>query len=138
MCGTIVEFCEPEHLLSREQWWIGFLRAADKDYGFNLLYPAKDDRKLIASRLAETQVEKWRDPEIRNSRLMGLKKLHKDPEWKSQRAAAMAARWQDPKWRTKMLKVLGKNVESLVDRNANEPGFKARRMRGINPIAGRA
>ncbi len=129
----VVEACEPNQLLAREQWWIGFLRAAERDYGFNLIYPVADIRNAIASALAKTQIEKWRDPEIRRKRLTGLKKLHKDPEWKDRRAQSMKQRWADPKWRAKMLKVLAKNVDVLVDRNANEPGFKQHRMRGIQP-----
>ncbi len=130
----VVEVCRPNQLLSREQWWIGFLRAGDRGYGFNLLYPVSDNRAAIKSELAKTQIEKWRDPEIRSKRLAGLKELHKDPEWKSRRAVAMKARWADPKWREKMLKVLAKNVDVLVDRNANEAGFKENRMRGIRPV----
>ncbi len=130
----IVEICEPKKLISREQWWIVFLRAANRRYGFNLLFPLSDERVKLRSQLALTQVEKWRDPIIRGKRLTGLVKLHKDPEWKSRRAKAMAARWADPEWRSKMLKVLSFNVKGLEARMANEPGFKEHRMRGIQPV----
>lgn len=128
----VVEECAPEELLMREQWWIGFLRAADRDYGFNLIYPVKGQDVAVRSQLAKTQVEKWRDPEIRSKRLVGLKELHKDPVWKGRRGTALKAKWADPVWRAKMLGVLADNVKSLVHRNRNEPGFKEHRMRGIN------
>lgn len=129
----VVETCESEKLLEREQWWIEFLRASDRRYGFNLLYPVTDKRQEVKSALSQSQVEKWRDPVIRDKRLTGLKAVHKDPVWKSRRAEAMAARWQDPEWRAKMLKVLATNVEDFNNRVANEPGFKEHRMRGIQP-----
>ena len=94
----VVEQCNPDKLLAREQWWIGFLRAADKRYGFNLCFPVTDKQSELKSNLSLTQIEKWRDPEIRVKRLTGLKTLHKDPVWKSDRARAMAARWQNPNW----------------------------------------
>jgi group I intron endonuclease len=132
----VVEECTVDDLLEREQWWIGFLRADDRRYGFNLCH-AVNGQSDFRTQLALTQVEKWRDPEIRRKRLIGLKALHKDQAWKSRRAEAMAARWKDPTWRARMLNVLAKNVESLVDRNANEPGFKQHRMRGIQAPTGR-
>ncbi len=129
----VVEICEPEELLAREQWWIGFLRTTDERYGYNLIYPVADYRQAIKSQLAKTQIEKWRDPEIRSKRLTGLKVLHKDPAWKARRAATMTAKWADPDWRAKMLKVLANNVDTLNNRMVNEPGFKEHRMRGIQP-----
>ena len=128
----VVEECRTVELLAREQWWIEFLRAADRRYGFNLLFPVTGRAK--GSELSKTQVEKWRDPEIRAKRLTGLKAAHKDPEWKAARGSAMAQRWQDPVWRAKMLKVLSGNVDNLQARMKNEPGFKQRRMRGIQPV----
>jgi hypothetical protein len=130
----VVEQCSRDELLAREQWWIVFLRAADRRYGFNLCFPVTDKRGEFSSHLSLTQIEKWRDPEIRVKRLTGLKALHKDPVWKSDRARAMAARWQDPAWRAKMVKVLSANVDALQGRMNNEPGFKQHRMRGIQPI----
>lgn len=128
----VVDICEPEQLLKREQWWIEFLRASDRRYGFNLLYPVTDKRQQVKSVLSECQVEKWRDPIVRNKRLTGLKELHKDPVWKNNRAKALAAKWQEPEWRAKMLKVLAKNTAKLSDRRVNEPGFKELQMRGLN------
>lgn len=130
----VVEECKPDELLAREQWWIDFLRAADRRYGFNLCYPVRDRRAELKSHLAMTQIEKWRDPEIRTKRLTGLRSLHKDAKWKSRRASALTAKWQDPVWRAKMLKVLSANVDKLQDRMQNEPGFKQHRMRGIQPV----
>ena len=43
----VVEQCNPDELLAREQWWIGFLRAADKRYGFNLCFPVTDRRSEL-------------------------------------------------------------------------------------------
>jgi len=129
----VVEWCEPEELLAREQWWVEFLRASDPRYGFNLLHPVGSSTEF-RSQLSKMQIVKWRDPEIRSSRLTGLQECHKDPVWKSRRAQAMANRWKDPAWRAKMMKVLKSNVDVLVDRNANEPGFKEHRMRGIQPV----
>lgn len=127
----IVEECSLDKLQDREQWWVGFLRATDERYGFNLCYP-KQEVAQIASRLSECQVESWKDPIVREKRLSGLKVLHKNEEWKSRRRLAMQKRWQDPEWRAKMMKVLEKNSEVLTDRNRNEPGFNEHRMRGLN------
>ncbi len=128
----IVETCDSKELLQREQWWIEFLRAADRRYGFNLLYPVTDKRQRVRSVLSATQIEKWRDPVIREKRLSGLKALHTDPEWKSNRARTMAAKWQDPVWRSKMLKVLADNSEERALREANDPSIRVHRMRGLN------
>lgn len=130
----VVEECDIADLLTREQWWIEFLRATDERYGFNLCYPDRDEREIFQSELSKSQVEYWRDPIVRGKRLTGLKRMHKDPKWKSRRAEALAARWQDPAFRDKMLGVLKKNTEKLADRMKNEPGFKKHRMRGIQPV----
>lgn len=118
-------------LLAREQWWVGFLRATDERYGFNLCYP-ENELAQIASHLSKSQIEAWKDPVIREKRLVGLRSSHKDENWKRRRSGGMKERWQDPKFRAKMLSVLKKNSESLTERNRNEPGFKERRMRGLN------
>lgn len=134
----VVEECKPSELLTREQWWIEFLRATDERYGFNLCYPRVDKRVEQKSHLSLLQIEKWRDPEIRNKRLTGFRESHANPVWKSKRAQSMAARWQDPIWRAKMLKVLAKNVDGLQQRMADEPGFREYRMRGIQPVEQKA
>src|SRR6266436_3362242 len=59
----IVEECSIDKLQEREQWWVGFLRATDEKYGFNLCYP-KQEIAQIASRLSECQVESWKDPVV--------------------------------------------------------------------------
>ena len=133
----VVESCEKEHLQAREQWWIGFLRATDRQYGFNLCNAADDFSKQVVTQLAKAQIEAWRDPEIRSKRLVGLKKLHQDAHWKSKRSQALSAKWKDPEWRSKMLNVLKQNVDKLSERMTNEPGFKEHRMRGINGSTGR-
>lgn len=128
---VIVELCEEKDLLTREQWWVSFLRATDRRYGFNRCYPVSHPSN-IGSHLSLVQVISWQDPVIRGQRLTGLRELHKDPEWKSRRAADMAARWADPVWRAKMLKILSKNVDDMKQRAKDDPSFTVRRMRGLN------
>lgn len=127
---VLVEECQENELLVREQWWISLLCASDSRYGFNQCDPVQGS-SANRTHLALSQVETWKDPEIRGKRLTGLQQLHKDVEWKSRRAESMAKRWQDPEWRAKMVKVLATNVGNLQDRMANEPGFKDNRLRGI-------
>lgn len=125
-----VEECTEDTLTEREQWWISFLRADDRRYGFNLC-SAIEGSSPNRTHLSLSQIETWKDPEIRGKRLEGLRTLHKDQEWKSQRSKDMAARWQDPEWRAKMTKILANNVETMQDRMVNEPEFKETRLRGI-------
>lgn len=129
----VVEECGTETLRTREQWWIGFLRANDRRYGYNLCNPVSDDVN-IKSVLAQTQVKLWQDPEIRNKRLVGLRNLHKNKEWKSRRSEALSKKWQDPVWRAKMLQVLKGNVNAFREKRANNPDWDKHRMRGINQI----
>lgn len=128
----VVEECDETNLIAREQWWVGFMLALDRRYGYNLCNPVGFSDG-IKSQLSKTQVKQWQDPEIRRKRLVGFHDSHKNPEWKSRRAQALAAKWQDPEWRAKMLGVLASNVASLSHRMETEPGFKQHRMRGIQP-----
>lgn len=127
----VVEECNEENLRTREQWWIDFLRSNDRRYGFNLCNPIPDNKRM-KSELAKTQVELWKNPEIRNKRLVGLKKLCKDGEWKSRRSKSMAERWADPQWRAKMSEVLRKNVTAFNAKRISTPEWEKNRMRGIN------
>ena len=45
----------------------------------------------------------------------------------------MAKRWKDKKWRAKMKNILANNVAKLSERMNNDPAFKKKRMRGIQP-----
>ena len=128
----IVEICSEAELKERETWWIGFMRALDRRYGYNLCNPVGFTSE-VTSELAKTQVKQWKDPVIAKARLVGLKKVHKDPKWQHRRKSDMTKRWQDPKWRAKMLRVLAKNTKKMSRRSKTEPGFKERRMRGIQP-----
>lgn len=129
----IVELCSETTLIEREMWWIGFMRATDPRYGFNLNYPTKTWTKAVRTHLSKTMVEIWKDPEVRGKRLSGLRKLHKDEQWKSRRSIALSKRWKTKKFRDKMYKVLARNVTTLSDRMTNDPEFKKHRMRGIQP-----
>jgi group I intron endonuclease len=126
----IVEQCDEKNLVAREQWWVGFMRALDRRYGYNLCNPVGFSDG-VKSQLSKTQVRQWQDPEIRRKRLTGFKASHKSKKWKSRRAKAMAANWQNPVWRAKMLKVLRKNSDDMAYRMKKDPGFKRHRMRGI-------
>ena len=128
----VVEICNESELKDRETWWIGFMRALDRRYGYNLCNPVGFSSEAT-SELAKTQVKLWRDPVIAESRLVGFKKLHKDPEWKNRRKSGLTSKWQDPEFRAKMLLVLANNSKKMSRRMKTEPGFKERRMRGIQP-----
>jgi len=154
----ILEECETEERLVREQWWIDHLESEDETHGYNLI-PTRESQ-LYGDALSVHQRKGWAAHSKEERRQIAGHLL--DPEMKKKaQAAANAARatpehsairreiagrtvasdatrqknsdrlkrlWQDPEFRAKKLADLARGREKTNARMQTDPEFRERKM----------
>jgi group I intron endonuclease len=119
----ILTTCEPDDLITQEQFWIDAFQAADSRYGYNTAPIAGSSRGRKASaetrsKLIENLRERWAQPGAREKMAEKMKEVHKRPEHKKKVSESQRKRWTTPERRAKAL--------ASMKEKANRPEERAR------------
>jgi len=141
----VFEILEPvlfvEDLLTREQYWIDTLRAADRQYGYNASPTAGSP--LGTKHSAETRAKasarnnaRFADPSARAKASAQTKARYDDPAERAKTAAQSKASWADPDARAKAAErqkvrmadpAYRANVAEQVRARTSDPAERAKR-----------
>lgn len=139
---SLLEKCEKEDLLVREQAWIDQLRASTPKFGYNIMHTVRSScPSPLRSQLSKRM---WKDPEFKKrtrAKIKAawnrpehialissqLKTRWEDPVYQESQSKMMLATWQDPKYRAKI-----KRKRKAMWRNPEyrEKITKSRRLTG--------
>lgn len=93
----VVEGCEPDTRLVREQWWIEYLQASNSKFGFNVMHTV---RTLCPSpRRAEMSRKMWSDPAFKEKTSAKISAAWNTPEHLAWLSTSLCARWEDEEYR---------------------------------------
>lgn len=83
---SIVEYCDPEILYERENFWINHLNSSNPNIGFNIIVDPKREKEklekcnsiLYKEKMRFISNKRWEDPDYANKNIKSIQKAHQE------------------------------------------------------------